>query len=148
MQVARISGVLLLAWLGACAGGGGKDSGKQEARSDSSGTAAPPPPAAALPDSGAATFRVAGTEPFWALEITRRELRFITPEDTSGIRFSRGGSVTSGDTLRWSATAHGTTIEARIWPSQCSDGMSDRVWTHRAVVRVDSTTYRGCAVQT
>jgi uncharacterized membrane protein len=143
MPSRRLSGVLLLAWLGACAGGGGK----REARSDSTGAAAPSP-AAAIPDSGVATFRMAGTEPFWALEIARRELRFITPEDTSGLRFPRGPSVTSGDTLRWSAMAYGTTIEARIWPSQCSDGMSDRVWTHRAVVRVDSTTYRGCAVQT
>src|SRR5690349_24813555 len=88
MRAGRISGVLLLAWLGACAGGGGKDGGKQEARSDSTGTA-PSPPAAAIPDSGVATFRVAGTEPFWALEIARRELRFITPEDTSGLRFPR-----------------------------------------------------------
>lgn len=144
MQSGRISGVLLLAWLGACSGRGGE----RDARGDTAGTAAAPPPAAAMPDSGVATFRVAGTEPFWALEIARRELRFITPEDTSGLRFPRGPSVTSGDTLRWSATASGTTIEARIWPSRCSDGMSDRVWTHRAVVRVDSTTYRGCAVQT
>lgn len=144
MRAGRIAGVLLLAWLGACAG----DGGKHAARSDSAGTAAPSPAAAAIPDSGIGTFRVAGTEPFWALEITRRELRFITPEDTSGLRFPRDPSVTSGDTLRWSAMAYGTTIEARIWPSQCSDGMSDRVWTHRAVVRVDSTTYRGCAVQT
>lgn len=144
MRVGSVSSVLLLALLGACAGGGGE----RDARSDTAGTAAPSPAPTAIADSGVATFRVAGTEPFWALEIARRELRFITPEDTSGLRFPRGPSVTSGDTLRWSAMAYGTTIEARIWPSRCSDGMSDRVWTHRAVVRVDSTTYRGCAVQT
>ena len=144
MQAGRISGVVLLAWLGACAG----DGGRQKTRNDSSGTAAPSPPAAATSDSDVATFRGAGTEPFWALEVARGELRFITPEDTSGLRFRREAPVTSGDTLRWSAMAQGTTIEVRVWPSQCSDGMSDRVWTHRAVVRVDSTTYRGCAVQT
>jgi uncharacterized membrane protein len=26
--------------------------------------------------------------------------------------------------------------------------MSDRAWTHRAAVRVDTLTYRGCADQT
>jgi uncharacterized membrane protein len=93
-------------------------------------------------------FRVVGTEPFWALEINATGLRFVTPEDTAGARYPMSSPVSSGDTLRWHATMGGRTLDARVWPAACSDGMSDRIWTHRALVRVDSVTYRGCAAQT
>jgi uncharacterized membrane protein len=49
---------------------------------------------------------------------------------------------------RWTDVAGARSIEALVWPGQCSDGMSDRAWTHRAAVRVDTLTYRGCADQT
>ena len=92
-------------------------------------------------------FHVVGTEPFWALEIDAAGLRFITPDDTAGARYPVTSPVSSADTLRWHATADGRTLDARVWPAACSDGMSDRIWTHRAVVRVDTVTYRGCAAQ-
>jgi len=93
-------------------------------------------------------FHAVGTEPFWALDITPVGLVFRTPEDTAGIRFVHPTATTMGDTLRWIDTLNTRSIEARVWPEQCSDGMSDRAWTHRAVVRVDALTYRGCADQT
>ena len=92
-------------------------------------------------------FHVVGTEPFWALEIGPAGLRFITPEDTAGARYPANIPVSSADTLRWHSTARGHALDARVWPAACSDGMSDRIWTHRAVVRVDTVTYRGCAAQ-
>jgi uncharacterized membrane protein len=92
-------------------------------------------------------FHVVGTEPFWALEIGATGLRFITPEDTAGAHYPVSTPVSSADTLRWHATTGGHTLDARVWPAACSDGMSDRIWTHRAVVRVDTVTYRGCAGQ-
>ena len=92
-------------------------------------------------------FHVVGTEPFWALEIDPAGLRFITPEDTAGARYPANIPVSSADTLRWHSTARGHALDARVWPAACSDGMSDRIWTHRAVVRVDTVTYRGCAAQ-
>ena len=105
-------------------------------------------PAAAVANTSAASFRAAGTEPFWALEITAGRLVFRTPEDTAGIRFPHAARTTLGDTLRWTDAQGARSIEARVWAGQCSDGMSDRAWTHRAVVRVDTLTYRGCADQT
>jgi uncharacterized membrane protein len=92
-------------------------------------------------------FHVVGTEPFWALEINSTGLRFVTPDDTAGVHYPMSTPVSSGDTLRWHATTGGRTLEARVWPAACSDGMSDRTWTHRAVVQVDTVTYRGCAAQ-
>jgi uncharacterized membrane protein len=88
-----------------------------------------------------------GTEPFWALEINQTGLRFMTPEDTAGARYPWSNPTSLGDTLRWHSVTQGHALDARVWLAACSDGMSDRIWTHRAVVRVDTVTYRGCAAQ-
>ncbi|MEO6068260.1 MAG: hypothetical protein ABJB33_05035 [Gemmatimonadota bacterium] len=90
-------------------------------------------------------FRALGTEPFWALQIDSVGLRFMTPEDQVGALFAPVAMTHSGDTLHWAGAQEGGTIDARIWPGQCSDGMSDRVWTHTARVQVSGTTYHGCA---
>lgn len=90
-------------------------------------------------------FHAIGTEPFWSLDIGPSGLRFTTPEDTLGIRFPPVSADASGDTIQWRASAARGSLEARLWPGSCSDGMSDRVWQYHASVRVDTTAYRGCA---
>ena len=90
-------------------------------------------------------FRAVGTEPFWALDIDSTGLRFRTPDDTSGVHWPPSSRVVTGDTSRWIAKTVRGKIEARIWPAQCSDGMSDRTWEYAATVRVDTTSYTGCA---
>lgn len=118
---------------------------------DRSGSGAPSSvPAGASAAATSATvetggFLAIGTEPFWSLAIDRTGLRFTTPDDTMEIRFPPFAPTAMGDTLRWVGETGRAAIEARVWPSRCSDGMSDRVWTHTAVVRIDGTTYRGCA---
>jgi uncharacterized membrane protein len=89
--------------------------------------------------------RVLGTEPFWALDVDSAGLRFITPDDTSGIRFPPVVPISVGDTVIWAGQAERAAIEARIWPDKCSDGMSDREYPYAARVTVAGTTYRGCA---
>ena len=95
--------------------------------------------------AGPASYRAVGTEPFWGLDITAAGLRFSTPENIDGTRFPPTRPATSGDTIAWRSTTSDATIEARIWPERCSDGMSDRAWTHAAAVSVDTMSYRGCA---
>jgi uncharacterized membrane protein len=89
--------------------------------------------------------RALGTEPFWALDVDGTGLRFITPEDTSGIRFPPIASTVIADTVVWSGQTERATIEARIWPEKCSDGMSDREYPYASRVTIAGTTYRGCA---
>jgi putative lipoprotein len=102
--------------------------------------------ATATPDAPViGAFRAIGTEPFWSLDINSAGLRFTTPDDMTGIRFPPLAPTVRGDTLRWAGETERAAIDARIWPSRCSDGMSDRVWTHKAVVRIDGLIYRGCA---
>ena len=95
----------------------------------------------------AGPLRALGTEPFWALDVDSSGLRFKTPEDTSGVRFPPLALTVIGDTVVWSGQMESTTIEARIWPEKCSDGMSDREYPYAARVSVSGTMYRGCANQ-
>jgi uncharacterized membrane protein len=88
--------------------------------------------------------RALGTEPFWALDIDSGGLRFITPDDTSGIRFPSIAPAVSADTVVWSGN-EGMAIDVRVWAEKCSDGMSDREYPFASQVTVHGTTYRGCA---
>ena len=93
-------------------------------------------------------FHAVGTEPFWALDITREELRFRTPADTSGRPFAAVPPLRAADTLRWTLRSRGDSVDVRLWPGKCSDGMSDRAWDYQARVRIDTMSYQGCATQT
>ena len=89
--------------------------------------------------------RALGTEPFWALDMDSRGLRFITPDDTSGIRFPPIAPTVVADTVVWSGQTGRATIELRVWSEKCSDGMSDREYPYAVRVTMAGTTYRGCA---
>lgn len=102
-----------------------------------------PPPAAPIAPPPA--FWVAGTEPFWAVRIDSAGLRFSSPDDTAGIRFPPISPVVTGDTLRWVGRTERDSIEVTLWKGICSDGMSDREWSHTATVVVGGRSYRGCA---
>ena len=91
------------------------------------------------------TFHVIGTEHFWGLDLGPSGIRFTTPEDTFGIRFPPVAADASGDTLHWMASVERATLDARVWPGTCSDGMSDRAWPYHATVHVDTIAYHGCA---
>jgi uncharacterized membrane protein len=91
------------------------------------------------------SFRAIGTEPFWGLIIDSAGLRFTTPDDTMGIRFPPITPSITSDTLHWTGETERATIDARIWPDRCSDGMSDRIWPQAAIVSIDGIVYRGCA---
>ncbi|MGH9203375.1 MAG: COG3650 family protein [Vicinamibacterales bacterium] len=89
--------------------------------------------------------RALGTEPFWALDIDSASLRFTTPDDQRGIHFPPIAPSVAGDTVAWVGETERAAFDVRIWREQCSDGMSDRVYPYSARVRVDGTTYKGCA---
>ena len=122
------------------------------ARAPTPDTVAGPADTVRVPDqppepgpAAANAFRAAGNEPFWALDIDSTGLHFRTPEDPKGTWFSSVAPTRVADTLQWVGKFEDATIDARIWPGQCSDGMSDRVWTHNSLVITGGTTYKGCA---
>lgn len=101
----------------------------------------------AAPEPVDPSFRLVGTEPFWALHIETSGMRFTTPEDTAGLRFGAARAVSVGDSLRWNSVGDRGVIEAVITRTPCSDGMSDKTWPYRARVEIGKTTYEGCAEQ-
>jgi uncharacterized membrane protein len=92
-----------------------------------------------------ASYRAFGNEPFWSVTINADGLHFVSPEDTIGMHFPYLEPIASGDTLRWSSTSSGGSIDVLIWPGSCSDGMSDNTWTHSSNVRLNDMTFIGCA---
>lgn len=98
------------------------------------------------PEPALPAFQLIGTEPFWGLRIDSTGMTFTTPVDTAGERFSRSMPVMVGDTLRWNSLDNaGREIEALVITGTCSDGMSDKQWTHRARVTIGRDRYEGCA---
>jgi uncharacterized membrane protein len=63
----------------------------------------------------------------------------------AGIHWPSPHPQVTADTFRWMGITERGEIHATIWPSPCSDGMSDRTWEYSAGVRVDTTNYTGCA---
>ena len=88
--------------------------------------------------------RAIGTEPFWSAEITPDQVTYSTPEDQDGETFK----------VRRDPTPEGSVLIGRLDDAnfvlaiarhECSDGMSDRVYRWRAVLRRDGKSLRGCA---
>lgn len=50
-----------------------------------------------------------------------------------------------GDTTLWTGETERSKVDVRIWPSACSDGMSDRTWPATALVEIDGKAWNGCA---
>jgi heat shock protein HslJ len=96
----------------------------------------------APPVEAGTRYRALGTEPFWALELTGREMVF-TEANAPGVRIAepqpRPIHGFAGDIYQ------GSRIHLNIVRNQrCSDGMSDRVYPDRVQVDVDGRRFEGC----
>lgn len=87
----------------------------------------------------------AGTEPFWGITSSGKELTFFTPDaPESGRSFkivsvrqeTRSGSVTVIKTENTTLTL--------LRDADCNDGMSERTFTHQAVYDIDGEVLAGC----
>lgn len=98
---------------------------------------------ATLPPAEPGTvYRALGTEPFWALELTGREMVF-TEANAPGVRIAEAQPRPihgfAGDIYQ------GQRINLNIVRGQrCSDGMTDRIYPDRVQVRVDGRSFEGC----
>ena len=128
---------LALLGLAACS-----DSGKTPAAE------APAAPAAPVALGGVdlnQPLRAIGTEPFWGVEITPRTLTY-TAVDHPGLTAANPGPTIQGTTAVYAAAgADGTTLVVTLIATECSDGMSDRIYPLTARVELGSQTLNGCA---
>lgn len=83
-----------------------------------------------------------GTEPFWGVRVTDKEL-VLTRPDHPEVRIPNPGPRMEGKSAVWAAPHGG--LELTLTPGHCSDGMSDRDYPYTAVVVADGQTLSGCA---
>jgi heat shock protein HslJ len=84
-------------------------------------------------------YRATGTEPFWGMSVTQRELRLTWPEPEP--------SVATAYTLEEHAdgrTYKGAAFTAVVTYKTCSDGMSDRAYPHTVTVQLADRVLKGC----
>ena len=103
-----------------------------------SGCASLPAP----PPAEGTSYKAVGTEPFWALELTGRQMVF-TEANAPDVRIveaqPRAIHGFAGDIYQ------GRRINLNIVRGQrCSDGMSDRVYPDKVQVRIDGRAFEGC----
>ena len=96
----------------------------------------------------AGPLRAIGTEPFWSVELTGTEMVYTSTEPP-GQRARQPEAVVQGTTATWAAeTADGTTLKVTLIATECSDGMSDRIYPLTAMVTVGDRDLTGCAAST
>lgn len=90
-------------------------------------------------------YRAVGTEPFWSLELTGREMIFgeantglpvIEPQRAPIHGFA--GDIYQGKRINLNI----------VRGTGCSDGMSDRVYPDKVQLRVDNRSFEGCGAET
>ena len=88
---------------------------------------------------------VAGNEPFWAIRMTGTEMIY-SGVDRPEQRAPQGGPVMQGTMAVWeTTTGAGNALKVTLSATDCSDGMSDRVWPLTALVEIGDERLMGCA---
>ena len=89
--------------------------------------------------------RAIGTEPFWGVDITPDSLKY-SAVDHPGLTTANPGPTVQGTTAVYAATGEGgAALVVTLIATECSDGMSDRVYPLTARVEIGSETLNGCA---
>ncbi len=90
--------------------------------------------------------RALGTEPFWSVAITPTELKYDgldRPLQTA----NNPGPVVAGTTAVFTAmTDQNNALVVTLIDTDCSDGMSDRLYPLTAKVEIGGETLSGCAI--
>lgn len=90
------------------------------------------------------TFVALGTEPFWSATTAIGKVTYSTPENQTGETIAVTES-TVGGVRSYSGKLAEKPFVLRIAKGECSDGMSDTVYTYTASLTVSGEDRRGCA---
>lgn len=89
--------------------------------------------------------RALGTEPFWSVAITNGSMVY-TGVDRDEQRAGNPQPVVQGTTAVYTgATSEGAAMVVTLIATECSDGMSDRVYPLTAKVELGEVSLNGCA---
>lgn len=98
--------------------------------------------------SADAVITLAGTEPFWGIEIQpdtsgQPIARYTTPDNIDGRVFAVS-RFSGNNGLGFSGDLEGEAVVIAVTPGECSDGMSDRTYPYVATVSLGETSLDGC----
>jgi heat shock protein HslJ len=85
------------------------------------------------------SYRATGTEPFWGLSVTQRELRVTWPELEPTV-----ATAYTVDERADGRTYKSAAFDAMVTFKSCSDGMSDRVYPHTVTLEIGKRVLHGC----
>lgn len=97
-------------------------------------------------------FKAVGTEPFWGLEVSERDVKFTHPDSKENLVFPNIHleKLEENKKLTYMNKTHSLTIS--IIPGECSDGMSEQRYSHKVSLELietavgQATEYNGCAM--
>ena len=87
---------------------------------------------------GGEPYGALGTEPFWSIEIDRRQMTYETPESRFSVPAPAPTPTPSGRRFE------SERITLEITPWVCTDGMSDNLYADTVTAVVDGTALYGC----
>lgn len=86
-----------------------------------------------------------GTEPFWSVVADGTRLTLKRPDTPDKIFEAPGAAIQPGRATWLAKAEDGAQLTLTVYASECSDGMSDRVYPWTAEVSVLDEALRGCA---
>ncbi len=95
--------------------------------------------------SAQADMSCVGTEPFWGLKVSEKTIRFSSPDVLDGIQLKVISKKEAAGMVEGFATVMKTKhTSLTMVHGECSDGMSDHLYSHHAVFEMNGTVYYGC----
>lgn len=82
-------------------------------------------------------FKGVGTEPFWSVEIEDKKIYFQSPNEKYEAISGQVDQVdVAGDTMTFISESGSDHIQITLIKEKCSDGMSDRTYSHRVEIDI------------
>ena len=90
--------------------------------------------------------RALGTEPFWSVAITPTELKYDGVDRPLQTATNPGPVVTGTTAVFTAMTDQSNALVVTLIATECSDGMSERVYPLTAKVEIGTEILNGCAI--
>jgi uncharacterized membrane protein len=144
----RIALGSLLVVLAACQPAGGPAEPGPAVLTVETQEAKPAPPAGPIVLGGvelSQPLRALGTEPFWGVEIKADELVYSGVDRPEMKMANPGPRLQDGNAVIAARDTAGQAFTVTLRATECSDGMSDRVYPLEAEILYKGETLKGCA---
>lgn len=92
--------------------------------------------------------RILGTEPFWSVEVTAASLTLSSPDQPAQSAINPGPEVQGTIAIYRTETDADLPLVVTLTATECSDGMSDRLYPLTARVEIGDQSLTGCAAST